>query len=73
MHNSNSFIIKLFYDLIANRTNLCAGCEKEKIFHENETEEKWTYQNCTKVDVTDAYGKLNFPGSHSKYAYVCIC
>lgn len=52
-------------------TKLCVGCQ-QKI---NEgahkyTGTEWNYKTCTIMQPTDAYGKLAFPGSHSKTASV---
>lgn len=55
------------------RTNLCAGCEKNRIDHSEISEDsKWNYKDCTVLSNTDAYGVLNFPGSHSKSAKVAV-
>jgi hypothetical protein len=35
-----------------------------------QTGNEWSYDSCTKTMPTDAYGKLTFPGSHSKTANV---
>ena len=47
------------------------GCQKKV----NEGAHKytgndWSYPTCTSLMPTDAYGKLAFPGSHSKTANV---
>ncbi len=53
------------------RTNLCEGCKFKEFegFHLGiHNQAKWDYQTCTQLTQTDAYGKLIFPGSHSKSA-----
>jgi len=40
--------------------------------HEKICLTEWNHKTCTRLMTTDAYGKLNFPGSHSKTASVCI-
>lgn len=54
------------------RTNVCAGCLQKKYdgAHEAEGTSEWNYKQCTKLEPTDAYGKLTFPGSHTKTASV---
>jgi len=52
-------------------TNLCDGCKFKEFegFHLGvHNQPKWDYETCTQLAPTDAYGKLIFPGSHSKTA-----
>ena len=55
------------------RSNLCSGCMQKETEggHEKISQTEWNYKTCTRLMTTDAYGKLNFPGSHSKTASVC--
>lgn len=64
-----SFLYFFYYFLKSSK--LCIGC-RHKIdegSHKYEGNE-WNYRLCTELSPTDAYGKLTFPGSHSKTASV---
>ena len=50
---------------------MCAGCQRDETYHtEFGNETSWKYEKCTRLETTDAYGVLTFPGSHSKKADV---
>jgi hypothetical protein len=48
----------------------CKFKETEGFHLSIHTEPTWDYKKCTQLANTDAFGELNFPGSHSKTAKV---
>ena len=69
--NNKIYIWLLFYF----STLLCSGCNGRKTDHNeisDDPDKQWNYKECTSISPTDAYGLLNFPGSHSKTAKVFL-
>lgn len=58
-------------NLFIKSSKLCVGCQlKINEGSHKYTTNEWNYRMCTSLQPTDAYGKLAFPGSHSKTASV---
>ncbi len=53
------------------RSDRCRGCKRDSQdrLHEKEAQ-NWNYIDCSKLQTTDSYGILNFPGSLRKRANV---